>query len=118
MRVAQCNGETMSKKDSDKEKAKNGGRRGTYPCYPLSKCLEVAEAVLQLGGDRQAIPRGLIAKQLRTSERSSTLSQLLSAVRCFGFIATGKAVQLTALAMEYFHPTTEDQRRMAILEAI
>ncbi len=108
----------MSMNDSDKPDVKKSGRRGTYPCYPLRRCLEVAEIILQLGGDRQPVPRGLIAQELRMAESSSTLAQILSAVRCFGFITAGGAVQLTPLAMEYFHPTAEDQPRMAILEAI
>jgi len=108
----------MTKSDNDKQDVKKSERRGTYPCYPLDRCLEVAQIVLELGGDRDPVPKGLIAQQLRMAEKSSTLSQILSAVRCFGFIAARGGVQLTPLAMEYFHPTARHQRRMAILEAI
>lgn len=108
---------TMENED-DNPGGKKPARRGTYPCYPLGRCIDVAKTILELGGDRQPVTKELIAQQLRMAEKSSTLMQLLSAVRCFGFITASGSIQLTELAMEYFHPVKEAQRRMAILEAV
>ncbi len=92
-------------------------RRGTYPCIPLNRCIVVAKIILNLGGDREVIHPEMLAGQLKVATKSSILPRVWGGCRCFGLIEP-RGIKLTALAMEYFHPTDEEQRRGAMLEII
>lgn len=105
----------MNKADN---KTKAPGRRGSYPCYSLVKAIEVTEIVRSLGGNRQGVPKSSIAQQLNLADSSPALGQLLGAARCFGLVEGRGESKLTPLAMEYFYPTEEAQKRNALLAAI
>jgi hypothetical protein len=86
-----------------------------HPYYSWSKCLELADAVYQSGGDRADVSKGMLAHALQMSEDSAALTQQISSAKTFGMIEGRGTYRLTDLGQRYFLPTTENESRLAEL---
>ena len=92
---------------------KNG--RGSYPYYSFAKSLEIADAVRDLGGNKQAVKRNTLSSHLEQEEKAAGLSQMIGAAKCFGLIDGRSEYTLTDLSREYYYPTDDNQKRRAML---
>lgn len=89
----------------------------SYPYCSLVLCLPVAEAVKTLGGRKDAISKSLVASALKEDERSQTLLFKINAAKIFGIIESrGRQFQLSEAGKRYFFPTSDNDRRSALLE--
>ena len=103
---------------ADKSAADQSSTRGAYPYYGLSKSLDVASVVRDLGGNKAPVQRGLIASHLELEDNSTSLSQMIGAAKCFGLIDGRSTYLLTDLAKEFFYPTDPKQKHSAVLRAV
>lgn len=90
-------------------------RKGGYPYYPFRSCLKVAAIVKNHGGDRAAVPKSVIAKELGQSKASSGFALLSASAKTFGMVTGQGEFQLTTLGRSYFFPTSDRESRQAEL---
>ena len=97
----------------------NSEKKGSaYPLFALPECLRIAEAVRDLGGGRDGVPRSVLAQHLRMQESSSSFSQRMGAARAFKLVEGHGTYSLTDVARRYFYPTAENQKTLAALEML
>jgi len=105
---------------TDEQERDNGeaGKResASYPYFPLSSALKIAEAVKELGGAKVPIRKSVLASHFAQAEKSAVLQQRISAAKCFGLIEGRSAYTLTEAANRYFFPTTDLERNLALLD--
>ncbi|MCL2649117.1 MAG: hypothetical protein FWD61_19310 [Phycisphaerales bacterium] len=89
--------------------------RGSYPYYSFAKSLEIADAIRDLGGNKQPVKRNTLSSHLGQEEKSAGLSQMIGAAKCFGLIDGRSEYTLTDISREYYYPTDDNQKRRAML---
>ncbi len=93
-------------------------RESVYPLFALQECLRVAEAVRDLGGARDNVPKSVLAQHLRLAESSASFAQRVGATKTFKLIEGHGSYFLTETAKRYFYPTEENQKFSALLEIL
>lgn len=106
----------MAKTGEGKDSAP--ANRGGYPYYSLQRSLEVASAVNDAGGSRGEVQKSVLAHQLQADENSAAFLQAIGAAKCFGLIDGRGSYSLTEIGKAYFHPTTETEKKSALLKAL
>lgn len=94
---------TLNNKSSD----------AAYPLYDLAEAVKVAEAVRDLGGDRAAVSKSLLAQHLNYAETGPSFFQRVTATKSFGLVSGRGEYELTEQAKRYFFPTTETEKATA-----
>ena len=105
----------MSKEISSTEQSPER-REPRYPCYGVQQAFRLSDAVRELGGGRVEVSKAILAKKLKAKE-SGAFSQLLGAAKCFRMIEGFKSYKLTDIALRYFHPRSDADRRAAEIES-
>jgi len=90
----------------------------SYPYHPLSLCLDIGEAVREIGNAKSEVSKSLLAHRLQVPEKSGEFSQKLASAKCYGIIEGKSAFNLTAVAKSYFFPTNDPdtERKVALLK--
>ncbi|MGA2585114.1 MAG: hypothetical protein ABSG31_17715 [Tepidisphaeraceae bacterium] len=97
----------------------SGGPRHTaYPYYTLPKSLELAGIVNELGGTNGEVQKSLLAHSMKVEEDSPTLAGVLGAAKLYLLVEGRGSFRLTEIAKQYFHPTSDSDRRLAMLKMI
>jgi hypothetical protein len=103
--------------DSDQPKADNGGPKlPAYPYYNFRKCIDVATAVKNAGGNRAPVSKKILAHELGMGADSPMFSQVIASSKVFGLIHGRGAYSLTETAKRYFFPEDGAAPRRALLE--
>ncbi|MDB5358137.1 MAG: hypothetical protein JWN24_4590 [Phycisphaerales bacterium] len=98
--------------------ASDGQKHTAYPYYSLQKALEVANMIRELGGVNGDVQKSLIAHRMAVDEASPTLMGILGAARLYGLIDGRGVYRLTDVAKEYFLPTNDRDRSVALLRMV
>ena len=94
----------------------NGKRElASYPYMGLAAALRIADAVKDLGGAKVQIQKSLLASHLEESEKSASFQQKISASKSFGIIEGRSDYSLSESAKQYYFPTGESDRTLALL---
>jgi hypothetical protein len=96
----------------------NKNSDAAYPLYDLAEAIKVAEAVRDLGGDRAAVSKSLLAQHLKYAETGPSFFQRLSAAKSFGIISGRGEYELTEQAKRYFFPTTDTEKATAAVSIL
>lgn len=95
---------------------KDGRKREiAYPAYSLDEALKVAQAVSELGGSRVPVAKKVLAKHLDYAETGPSFFQRITAAKCFKLVSGWGAYSLTQPAQLYFFPTSEADRKVALI---
>jgi hypothetical protein len=99
--------------------AKRNRASVSYPYHQLALCLDLANAVKEIGNGKQEVSRTLLASHLKLGENSGDFSQKIASTKTYGLIDGRGAFRLTDLALGLFFPTTDPvlQKKIALLEA-
>ena len=87
----------------------------SYPYYPLARCLALATALKECGGNRNDVAKKVLAHRLSISVDSAVLSQLLGAAKTYGMIEGNRSYRLSESGKRYFFPTGDQEKRRAEL---
>jgi hypothetical protein len=88
-----------------------------YPVTSFQNALDVARAVSEAGGANAEVQNPVIAHALKSSHTSGAFAQRLSSARSYGLISGGRGgYRLTDAAKRYFFPSSESEKRLAMLE--
>ena len=99
-------------KIEDKEE---GRREGSgYPLMPLKLALRIPDAINELGGAREDIPKSSLAHFLKEEERSPMLLQRISSAKAYGMIQGRASYRLTEASSQFYHPTAENDKQRAL----
>lgn len=87
-----------------------------YPVNSFQNALEVARAVSDSGGANSEVQKSVIAHALQSSANSGAFIQRLASAKIYGVIEGGRnGYRLTNDAKLYFFPSTEGEKRNALL---
>src|SRR6266480_412382 len=87
-----------------------------YPVNTFQNALEVARAVCDSGGANSDVQRSVIAHALQSSANSGAFIQRISSAKIYGVIDGGRnGYRLTDDAKRYFFPSSESEKRSALL---
>lgn len=87
-----------------------------YPVNTFQNALDVARAVCDSGGSNSDVQKSVIAHALQSSANSGAFIQRLSSAKIYGVIEGGRnGYRLTDDARRYFLPSTEGEKRDALL---
>jgi hypothetical protein len=89
-----------------------------YPVLPFQNGLEVAKAVCDAGGANSGVQKSVIAHALKSSETSGGFIQRLGTARIYGMIEGRGDYRLTEGAKRYFFPSSDTEKRHALLALI
>lgn len=101
-----------------KNKPAESSKPTPYPYYVLSRALDMGAAVDELGGTNDDVQKSLLAHRMKVEEDSPTLLGLLGAAKLFDIIGGRGTYRLTETARRYFHPTAENERRIAKVQMV
>jgi len=87
-----------------------------YPVNSFENALGVARAVSEAGGANSVVQKSVIAHALAMSDSSGGFAQRLATARTYGMIEGGQGgYRLTEFTKQYFHPSSEAEKRLALL---
>jgi len=98
--------------------AGDGQKHTPYPYYSLSKALEVAEVVRDLGGANGEVQKPLIAQHMGIEESAPTLIGVLGAAKLYNLVEGRGSYRLSDTAKSFFYPTNENERHIARLQMV
>ncbi|MBI4664507.1 MAG: hypothetical protein HY735_37415 [Verrucomicrobia bacterium] len=85
-----------------------------YPLYPLESCVEIGEAVKQLGGLKAPVPKSVLASHLKLAE-SQVLNQRIGSSKSFGIVRGRAEYTLSETGQRYFFPSDTTEKAKALL---
>lgn len=87
-----------------------------YPVNTFQNALDVARAVCDSGGANSDVQKSVIAHALQSSANSGAFIQRLASTKIYGMIEGGRnGYRLTDDAKRYFFPSSEGEKRNALL---
>lgn len=88
----------------------------SYPVNTFQNSLEVAKAVADSGGANTDVQKSVIAHALGSSDSSGAFIARIAAAKLYGMIeASRNGYRLTDYAKHYFFPSSESEKRTALL---
>jgi len=105
-------------KHENVENEEAGRERSAYPYMSLKPAMKVTDAMKELGGARVEVQKNVLAHHLKEKEKSPVLLQRITSAKCYGLVEGRGAYKLTNLAQRFYFPTTESEKKQALLEMV